>query len=207
MLRALLSVLTALAGLFGFGWLLLWVFDYVWTGISGTDDKLAVAIIAGFFSILGASLTVTLGRHFDRKREIEKHFREKKIEIYDKFLVELFKVFHEADKSSADEDKVTQFLQEWQRTLVLWGGNNVLRAYFAWMSHLKNTKPNVQTIFLMDDFFRALRRDIGQTSFGIRKGEFSHLILQRADLFLEEAKKNPNLLLSELAEIEKKRPV
>ncbi|MFB9151096.1 hypothetical protein [Roseovarius ramblicola] len=205
MFRIFLSVLIALACLFGFGWLLLWVFDYVWSGISSTDDKLSVAIVAGFFSILGAALTVTLGRHFDRKREIETHFREKKIKIYDQFLVELFKVFHGTDKSSGDKKEVTAFLREWQRTLVLWGGNNVLRAYFAWMSNLKQAKPDVQTIFLMDDFFRALRRDIGQSSFGIKKGEFSHLWLQHADLFLEEAKKNPSLTLSELAEIEERR--
>ena len=205
MLRTSLSVLFAVVFLFGCGWFLLWVFEYVWSGISSTDDKLAVAIVAGFFSIFGAALTVTLGRHYDRKREIETQFREKKIEIYDKFLIELFKLFQEVDNPSGDEEKLTPFLREWQRTLVLWGGNNVLKAYFLWMSNLKRGKPTVQTIFLMDDFFRALRKDIGQSSSGIEKGAFSHLWLRYPDLFMEEAKKNPSLTLDELAKIEEQR--
>jgi len=28
-------------------------------------------------------------------------------------------------------------MQEWQRKLVLWGGADVLRTYFRWMSRLK----------------------------------------------------------------------
>lgn len=63
----------------------------------------------------------------------------------------------------------------------------------------------LKRFFLMDDFFRALRKDIGQSSAGIEKGGFSHLWLRYPDLFLEEAKKNPDLTLIELAEIEKKR--
>jgi len=201
-IRAVLLFLFIVITLAFLAWGILWIFGYIWTGISNTDDKLSVAIVAGFFSVLGAALTVSLGRHFDRKREIEATFREKKIEIYDGFLVELFKVFH--GNEGSNEGELVEFLQEWQRTLVLWGGSNVLRAYFAWMSNLKLGNPDAKTIFLMDEFFRALRKDIGQGSFGIKKGEFSHLWLRHADLFLAEAHKNPNITLDELAEIEDK---
>ena len=186
------------------GWGIHWTLSSIWDTISNSDNKLSVAIIAGFFSIIGAAMTVTLGRHFDRKKEIEAAFRERKIEIYDKFLIEIFKIFHANGSEENNGEELVIFLQEWQRTLVLWGGRNVLRTYFAWMSSLKKGHIDAGTIFLMDDFFRALRKDIGQSSFGLEKGAFSHLLLRHADLFLSESKKNPKITLDELAEMEVK---
>src|SRR5438874_71923 len=101
-----------------------------------------------------------LGRHYERKKEIEAHFRSDKIKMYDEFLQELFKTFQQ-DGDAAKPDLV-KFLREWQRKLVLWGGADVLRTYFVWMAKLKLGKPDAQTIFKMDEFFRALRADIGQ---------------------------------------------
>ena len=142
-----------------------------------------------------------LGRHFERKKDIEAHFRAEKIKIYDEFLAELFKLFHSGGEGT--DDMVT-FLREWQRKLVLWGGSNILAAYFSWMNRLKSA-PDAQTMFLMDEFFRALRADVGQSSSGLAKGAFANLVLRRGDFFLEQAKRNPNITLAELSVMEKAR--
>jgi hypothetical protein len=71
------------------------------------------------------------------------------------------------------------------------------------MTRLKAGNPDVQTIFFMDEFFRALRADIGQDSKGLQRGAFSHLILRHADYFLSEAAKNPAMTLAELSRKEK----
>jgi hypothetical protein len=199
--KPLLLGVAILIGCLWFSW---WAIQSVWTAISSTQNPASVAIVAGFFSIIGATFTVTLGRHFDRRKEIEAAFREKKIAIYDEFLTELFKIFQQPQDASDDPDEtdLVSFLQEWQKTLVLWGGKGVLKAYFAWMSHLKAGIANAKSIFLMDEFFRAMRKDIGQSSAGLQKGAFSHLILRRADLFLSEAAKKPNVTLEEIGKLE-----
>lgn len=176
-----------------------------WEAIISVDDKLALAIVAGFFSIVGAATTVTLGRFFERKKEIEAHFREKKIKIYDEFLVEFFKVFHgDLEDSPSGDDHLVDFLKEWQRTLILWGGRKVLKSYIKLMSDLKSGGATAKTMFLMDELFRSIRSDIGLSSFGLVRGEFSHFILTHADLLLDAAKQNPNISLEELSELEKK---
>ncbi len=141
-----------------------------------------------------------LGRYYERRKEIEAHFRAEKIKIYDEFLFQLFKLFENEGETSPDMGK---FLREWQRKLVLWGGSNVLAAYFKWMSRLKRGNPDADTIFLMDEFFRALRADIGQSSSGLPRGSFAHLILRNADFFLAQAARNPGLTLEELGRLEK----
>jgi len=140
-----------------------------------------------------------LGRYYERKKEIEAHFRAEKIKIYDEFLAELFKIFQSGGESS---DDMVQFLREWQRKLVLWGGSNVLATYFKWMNRLKSI-PDAKTVFLMDEFFRALRADIGQNSHGLAKGAFANLVLRHGDFFLHQARKNPNITLDELSRLEK----
>lgn len=57
----------------------------------------------------------------------------------------------------------------------------------------------------MDEFFRALRADIGQNSKGLEKGAFANLILRHGDFFIVQAKKNPNITLAELSTLEKER--
>lgn len=174
----------------------------LWRTLVNVNPDLAVAVIAAATTIIVSTLTVMFGRYFERKRDIEAHFRTEKIKIYDEFLRELFKVFH-SDTKTNKTDNLVHFLREWQRKLILWGGSAVLRTYFRWMARLKAGKPDADTVFLMDDFFRALRADIGHDSSGLQRGSFAHLILRNADLFLAEAAKNPKVTLAEVAAKEK----
>ena len=192
-------MLVALAILGGAGWLLYFGVRTVWQVLVGVNAQLAVAVVAAATTLTASTATVMLGRFYERKKEIEAHFRAEKIKIYDEFLGELFKVFHSTGNSS---DGMVKFLREWQRKLVLWGGSNVLSAYFKWMNRLKST-PDAQTVFLMDEFFRALRADIGQNSNGLAKGAFANLILRHGDFFLFQAKRNPSITLAELSKLEK----
>ncbi|MCC6653312.1 MAG: hypothetical protein IT348_19330 [Candidatus Eisenbacteria bacterium] len=200
-LRTFIGPAMALAVLAGLGGLALLGVRAIWQELVAIKPELAVAVIAAGATLLGTTVTVMLGRYFERKKDIEAHFRAEKIKIYDEFLAELFKLLHSGGR---DSDNMVAFLREWQRKLVLWGGSNVLAAYFKWMNRLKSA-PDAQTMFLMDEFFRALRADVGQNSTGLPKGAFANLILRRGDFFLEQATKNPNITLDELSRLEKQR--
>lgn len=196
------SSIIALAIVAMFGWFLFLAMRAAWHQLVGVNPQLAAAVVAATAATIGGTVTIMLGRYFERKREIESHFRTKKIEIYDSFLVELFKTFR--DDAKGESKELVEFLREWQRTVVLWGGADVLRAYIRWMSHLRRGTPDADDIFLMDEFFRALRADIGQSSRGLERGAFAHLVLRNTEFFLEQARRNPKLTLQELGELEKK---
>jgi len=105
------------------GWLLSLSFRGAWHLLVNLNPQLAGALVAAIAAIIGATVTVMLGRYFERKREIESHFRTRKIEIYDRLLVELFKTFHEDAKGDSGSQNIAEFLREWQRTVLLvgWG--------------------------------------------------------------------------------------
>ena len=55
----------------------------------------------------------------------------------------------------------------------------------------------------MEDFFSALRKDIGHSSWGIKRGDLISFVLRHTELFLVEAQKNPDITLAKLTKIEK----
>ncbi|MFC1581226.1 hypothetical protein ACFL4N_10015 [Thermodesulfobacteriota bacterium] len=199
-----ISAFVALLLLVIFGWFIWWLFTTAWSKLSSLDSNLAIGVLTAATTVIVAALTVSLGRYFERKKEIEAHFRERKVEIYDEFLHAFFKIFAGDDTAKPDENDLVSFLREWQRKMILWGGSNVLSAYMKWNTNLRKGEPNAQSVFLMEAFFKAIRKDLGLSNRGLGKGIFSHLMLKNAELFLQEAKENPNITLAELGEIEEK---
>jgi hypothetical protein len=171
----------------------------IWHELNGANPNLAIALITGATTIVVSTITVMVGRHYERKREIEAHFRATKLEMYEDFVKEFFGLF---DGSGQDKD-LTPFLREWQRKLVLKAGPEVLGAYFDWKTKIKANAQSAESLFAMDKFFRALRSDVGQSSRGLEKGAFTHMILRNSEIFLRLAKKNPKATLSQLADVEK----
>lgn len=186
--------------------LVLWAASSLWSWFSSLNSNLAVGMLTASSTIIVATITLVLGRFFERVKEAEAHLRAQKIEIYDEFLKRFFALFSGANNDDeVDDEDLVPFLQEWQRKLVVWGGPRVLSSFVSWKKYLASGKSDAHSIFLMDEFFRTMRADIGLSNKGLTKGFFSNIILRHADVFLAEAKLNPNITLSDLAQIEKDR--
>jgi fatty acid desaturase len=68
-----------------------WIIAQIWGKFQLLDPKISTAILAACTTVLVATLTVVLGKYYERKMDIEAHYRQKKTEIYDEFLHELLK--------------------------------------------------------------------------------------------------------------------
>ncbi|WP_219863061.1 hypothetical protein [Vreelandella piezotolerans] len=204
-MRKTLSFLFGLALLIGIFWGAYWLISQIWVQFKALDSRVALAAITAFTTVSVSTLTVVLGKYYERKKDIEAHYRQAKTEIYDEFLREFFKVFYSehGEDEEAEDKSLVDFLREWQRKMVLWGGQDVLLKYIKWMTHLKKGNPDADSIFLMEDFFREIRKDLGHKNSKLEKGTFAHLILQNSELFLQMAKNNPKVTLADLAEAEK----
>lgn len=173
----------------------------VWAQFKLLDPQVSVAIFTTSTTVMVATLTIVISKQMERKKDIEAHYRERKIEIYDEFLAELYKIFN-SENISEDEDGFANFLREWQRKMILWGGQEVLLKYLKWIKNIQRGNIDVQAMFLMEDFFKEIRKDLGHKNNKLEKGTFVHLILQNSELFLTLAKDNPNITFKEIAKIE-----
>lgn len=201
-MKKIASMVLGFALLGAIGWSIYWVAVQVWGQFKILDPKVSVAILTAATTVLVATLTVVLGKYYERKKDIEAHYREKKTEIYDEFLCEFFKIFHSDNDGDDENPELVDFLREWQRKMILWGGQDVLAKYISWMGQLKKGNPDAKTMFMMEEFFLEIRKDLGHKNSKLSKGTFLHLILQNPELFLAMAKENPNITLAELAEVE-----
>ncbi len=181
-----------------------WLVQAFFAYISAVPKELAASLVAGAVTILVATVTVMIGRYYERKKELDVLYRDKKTEIYDEFLKEFFDVFFSAGETleGQPEKDFVPVLREFARKLVLWSGPEVVEAFVAWKDHLAKGTPDAKSIFLTEAFLFAIRKDLRHSNSGLRKGFFARLFLKEGPLFLAMAEKNPNATLAELAAAE-----
>jgi hypothetical protein len=167
--------------------------------------EIGASLVAGAATILVATLTVVIGRYFERKKELDALYRERKTEIYDEFLKKFFEIFHSKAEAqpTATPDDLVPFLRKFMRKLILWSGPEVIEAFVKWKDHLAKGVPDADSIFLTESFLLSIRKDLRHSNRGIRKGFFAKLFLSGGALFLTLAERNPKITLAEVAEIEK----
>lgn len=65
--------------------------------------------MAAAATVFVSTLTVVVGRYFERKREFDALYRDKKVEIYDEFLQKSFALLHGTSASQAQSDPLLAF--------------------------------------------------------------------------------------------------
>lgn len=198
-------VLLLLLALFGaITWGVIYGVGVAWSEFTSLDKTVATAIVAGVFTVFASTITVMVGRYFEEKRKQSELHRERKIEMYDKFIARIFKLFADVktdDSDSDTESEMIEFLRDSQRNFLLWSGSGVIRAYSEWHQSLAG-QQDAQTVLKMEKFFLAVRNDLGHSNWRIKQGDTVRFILRHTDFFLEQIKTNPNITLTELAALE-----
>ncbi|MCD2341069.1 hypothetical protein LRH25_12015 [Ideonella azotifigens] len=202
-LKSLALVLTGLAFFAGCTGLVVWGVYAFFQYLSTIPKELAAPLIAASATVFVATATVMVGRYYERKKELDALYRDKKTEIYDEFLKEFFTLFFNGGEDSPRTEKdLVPFLREFTRKLVLWSGPDVIEAFVAWKDHLAKGNPDAKSIFLTEDFLLAIRKDLRHTNKSLRKVFCARLFLREGALFLTMAEKDPNVTLAALSEIE-----
>ncbi len=205
------SVVVLLAGIALLG-LLFWgaarLLMFLLRVLSTLDPNVAAAIIAGSTTIIAAILALTIGKYFEAKAQRRAAHRDKKINLYDSFLERLWPLFTGgAPEGQTTEDLVpVKFLREMHRSLILWSGPEVLRAYAIWKKGLttQGDAPRAKSMIQLVDFLFALRKDLGHSNKSIKPEYLVGFMLREPGLFMTMYKKNPNVTLQEIAAAEER---
>jgi hypothetical protein len=174
--------------------------------MSSLDQRLLIAVLAGAATILASTIAVVIGKIFERKIEIDAHFRQKKFEQSYELLKFIFDLVTQSDQGiKINDDDIKRQLSEWHRTLILFARPKTVQCYVRWFVNLTSGHHTLRTLVLMEEFYKSLRSDLGVSNFGLRVGDLMPLVLGRhAFLFTEMFAKNPNMTLVELARLEEK---
>jgi len=173
--------------------------------LAAADPTVAAAIGAAVIAVFSSVLTIMLARYYESKREREAAHRDKKTDLYNDFLKELFTIFLDDTQRDSRVGTLVPYLREVQRKLILWSGPGVIKSYAEWHEVLtsQGNKPKATSLIKMIDFFLALRKDLGHSNKGIKRDHLVRFLLRNPSLFMNMYKSNPQVLLSEIADAER----
>jgi hypothetical protein len=188
------QILLGLALLGLIGWGIIALFRLYWQSVTSLEPNLASAIIAASATMVVAVLTVVIGKYFERKKEIENQQREKKIEVYEKFMEKWFDKLLESSKSKdknknvLEDEAFIQFLSEFTRKLILWGSDGVVKKYSSFRK--ESLMPSQESspfasLYNFEQILFEIRKDIGHSNQTLKPGDLLTLFindLQRATM-------------------------
>ncbi|MDO8331897.1 MAG: hypothetical protein Q7T36_15640 [Fluviicoccus sp.] len=147
---------------------------FQWFG--SLDENLAAALITALLGLIGLWYT----QWESKTRDISENHREKKIEVYNNFfdLVERFQN-NAIPASALDGGDVSEQLKaEFRRLtrgLLIWGSPAVIRAYLKFRV-VSAEGGNI--LLAVDEMYRAMRKDLGNSNFGLQNGDLIRLNLK-----------------------------
>jgi hypothetical protein len=157
----------------------------VWQHLYNTASALDIWLIIALTTFVISTGVVMVGRYFERRLEIEARLKAQKIDIYDSLLQKLSQIF-QREHSNTD---LVVFITEWQSKLMLWSNSATLNSMWLWHDGL--VTQNEKSLFLLDDFIRAMREEVGHSSSEIEQGAFIHLMINHGAFLKEHAHPAP----------------
>lgn len=162
-----------------------------WALRAKPEKEVVTAVLAGAFALSAAIVGAGLSHYSAKAREVEEAHRLHKIEVYTEFtdlIVEGFSMVKEMDGLTDDEKLVHQaemmkkiqdgFLS-FSKKLLLWGSPEVLQKYqeFRSFGQAPENAGDPRVLLYGDDVFGAMRKDLGLTNEGLKRGDLMKLFI------------------------------
>lgn len=124
-------------------------------------------------------LVVFMGRHFERQRENENKIREKKIAVYEKFVIHTFTFMGNAAKASGSkrqkmQEELQGMYEQFHRDLLFWGSDKIIKEYNNWRCGLSKDGGS---LLGFEKLLFAFRKDVGHNNKGLKESDLFKLLL------------------------------
>lgn len=148
------------------------------------NPAVAASIIGAMATVFAGVAAVIITQKQTKAREIAESHREKKVEMYNQYLISvtrLIKSLNEIEAIKAEGISETELITsmfEFKRQLILWGSPKVIKAQLEFES----VAGRGESVFLaVDNMYRAIREDIGLSNSGLVQFDIFKLFLKDAD--------------------------
>lgn len=170
------KVIAAIIGLFVFGVLGFFSWFFI-QSLLEADPGIAAAVI-GAMSVMVAGIW---SHYSNRRREINsRHFIEKK-NAYMHLINLIFDIFKSIKKDeSITEDELLERMFDFKRELMVWGDKTVIEALDTYERNsiaLLDEKNPSQTLLLVDDLLRSIRKDLGHNDSQLERGNLVRMLI------------------------------
>jgi hypothetical protein len=124
---------------------------------------------------------------------VQAAFRERRLKTYEGFI----STFMELTSGKEQAKDLVLFLRQMNKEMILWAGPKLLKAYIAFFKQSVVNPTAGKSFFVLEDFYKAIREDLGHSNTGLDRGDILSLIikLDELDPLLRNMKENPNYAL------------
>lgn len=138
--------------------------DFIHLLVDATSKLDAVIIVA----LITAAVTIISGvvsKIIDFKQKRREYLSQKKEEPYAEFINVYFKMQEKVSKNEIYlPDEMFNDIQKFQKKLMLWGSNRVVKAWIEYRAHAGTDGMNA--LFYMEKILYAIRKDMGYKNLG-----------------------------------------
>jgi hypothetical protein len=97
------------------------------------EAAVTAAIIAAAATVLGGSLSVAVGRYYEKVQELDEVTRQRKVDAYGAFIAVWFRILY-AQKLEQEQPSGTEMMKwmvDFTEALVMWGSDDVIKQWGA----------------------------------------------------------------------------
>ncbi|UER54529.1 hypothetical protein HJG43_08235 [Kineosporiaceae bacterium SCSIO 59966] len=178
--------------LFGLaGYLLFALVRAIIEAFSDAGPEVAAALLTGATTVLVAVLSVLLTRFFERRNAREREQQQKRTPVYEEFIAGLleslgFTKTAEERKEGMDQAEVARVLGNFTKQAVVWGSDDVIRAwvdyrYATMKMNPKDLTQGRQGMRKLEELFLTIRKDLGLSNKSLRDGDLLRLFINDLD--------------------------
>ncbi len=150
--------------------------------LNSLNPNVAAAIIGGMATVLAGTLAVLLTQHQARKRAAEDSHRDKKVEIYKKFLETVSRMMAGENKDvpikALSQKELIKYMVEFKTELILWASPQVIKSQ---LDFEKSSKTGEDIFTAVNNLHLAIRADIGLSNRGLSDYELVKMYLKDPD--------------------------
>ncbi|MBY7900403.1 hypothetical protein KW459_05700 [Vibrio fluvialis] len=174
------TILFSLICLAGFGYLVWIIGGNFFSWIKSLDKEVAAAGVTALIGFIGLLYV----QWNSKAKEISDSHRPAKIEVYETFfdIVERF-MSGEASEENLDpeskefpQDLKDQFTKL-SRGMIVWASPQVIKAWSEFRERASEPKTPVETLLAVDKVLQAIRADLGNSNFGLKRGDVVKLYI------------------------------
>lgn len=127
-----------------------------------------VTAIAGFTGLL-------YSQWHSKTRDIAEGHRENKIKVYNIYFDIVQFYLDLAENPSSDNPKTLgeqkEKIKELNRGMIVWSSPKVIKSWTAFRIQATNNPKSKELLFCVDDLLQAIRKDLGNSNFGLKRGD------------------------------------
>jgi hypothetical protein len=151
----------------------------LWYVVTHAPEAIAAAVIAASATVLVSVFGTLAAKHLERRQEIEREQRERKLEVYRQFMDYQFAAMQGRREKLSERDRKKQdsaYYDTFPQALISWGSEDIIKKYSAWVKWGDpEAKPD---IVALEKILRAIRKDLGYTNRGLKEGDLLKTFLE-----------------------------